>query len=43
MVEHSLGEEVSDEPQIKKKAKKDSKIKTKVIDGKHKRVHGICV
>ena len=39
MVKHSLGEEVLDEPQVKKKAKEDSKIKTKVIDGKCKHVH----
>ena len=39
MVEHSTGEEVLDKPQVKKKAKKDSKIKTKVINGKHKCVH----
>ena len=39
MVKISPGEEASDGPQEKKKPKTESKIKTKVIDGKRKCVH----
>ena len=39
MVEISSDEEASDGPQKKKKPKTESKIKTKVIDGKQKCVH----